>query len=290
MNGKRLFTFALCLLLLLSTLSPIAATAGIERGIYDAGGFAGDSDWGGSSDSDWGSSSDSDWDSDGGGGDFSPFTLIILVIFVVIYFAAKSKGQNATPAQPANANIDKLTAKDPAFSAPKFLENVGNMYVQLQNAWQAKDFEPMRALMTDGLYNQFTRQLAPFIQNKQTNHVDRITVLSTNIIGYRTDDQYDILTVRLQTRIVDYVTDDQTGQILRGSNTKELFMTYDWTLTRAKDMQTLSGDTMSHVNCPNCGAPLEVKQSAKCEYCDTVVSLTGHDWTISGIKGVSQRS
>lgn len=237
------------LLSLLSLFVALAIAAMLPlTGLADAGNFSGDSDYGGS---DW-SSSDSDWDSDfsyssssssssssGGGG--SLIGLVILVVIVVIILRARggrgggkptggpgtSTGPAPMPPSEIDSGLAKLKAQDPGFSREAFLERVSNMYVQLQEAWEAKRWEPIRIMMTDALYNQFKRQLDEYIRNNQTNHVDRIAVLSAEMTGYRQDEVNDIIKVLLKTRIVDYVVNDADGSLVSGDRSREKFMTYE---------------------------------------------------------------
>ena len=290
--------------------------------LADAGNFSGGSDWGGggsswSSGSDWGSSSSwdsgSSWSSgstyDSGssssigtlgalgclGGNLFTIVIIIIVVVVVLrYLRSKGQGggQNVYTAalEEPGLPIETLKEKDPNFNEQALLEKVGNQYIQMQDAWQDKHWEPMRAIMTDALYNQMARQLQTLIDAKQTNHVDRIAVLETRIVRYAVEGDNDVLVVRLSTRITDYTTDDRTGAIVSGSNTRELFMVYDWKLMRQKDKKTLAQPTVTQISCPNCGAPLDINHTGKCPYCGTVVTLSDHDWALSAIKGISQRT
>ena len=148
----------------------------------------------------------------------------------------------------------------------------------------------MRAFLTDALYSQMARQLDELKEQGLTNHVDRIAVLDAFISRYCQEGDDDVLIVRLSTRICDYTVRDDTGELVRGSRTRELFMTYDWKLTRSASVRTDEGGGMRSVSCPNCGAPLSVRESGRCEYCGTVVTLSEHDWALAAITGVSQRS
>ena len=186
--------------------------------------------------------------------------------------------------------LDTLKQKDPNFNEQALLEKVGNQYIQMQNAWQNKDWEPMRAIMTDALYNQMARQLQALIDAKQTNYVERIAVLETRIVRYAVEGDNDVLVVRLSTRITDYTKDDRTDEIVSGSTTRELFMVYDWKLIRQKDKLTLNQPSVTQISCPNCGAPLDINHTGKCPYCGTIVTLSDHDWALSVIKGISQRT
>lgn len=186
--------------------------------------------------------------------------------------------------------LSPLRQRDPGFTRQAFAKRVGEMYVQMQQAWQAKQWAPMRALMTDALFSQFNRQMQEYINRHRTNYVEGIRVLSVEITDYRQDAVNDVLTVLLETRIIDYVTDDDTGALISGSRDKELFMTYEWTLVRSKLAKTRRADEAEWTQCPNCGAPVSLSQSGQCEYCGSVLTSGAYDWVVSAIRGISQRS
>ena len=83
---------------------------------------------------------------------------------------------------------------------------------------------------------------------------------------------------------------NQQQAVIGGSQSRELFMVYDWKLTRQKDKKTLTQPSVTQISCPNCGAPLNINHTGKCPYCGTVVTLSDHDWALSVIKGISQRT
>ena len=70
----------------------------------------------------------------------------------------------------------------------------------------------------------------------------------------------------------------------------EKFMTYEWDLSRPTGTVTEQAGEVTERHCPNCGAPLSVNESAKCPYCDTVLTFQDHDWTIYAVKGIAQRT
>lgn len=282
--------------------------------LADAGGFSGDSDYGGgggwdSGGSDWGS--DSDWGSGGGifflgggGGDggFPVWLIVIIVIVVIIALRSRRGGggggaargggaPGATLSRPEGENIgvDGIRKNDPGFSEQLFLEDVANRYVKLQNAWTAQDWEPMRMLMTDALYAQFERQLNAMKLKGHVNHVDRIAVLGTRILGCWQDAAKQTITVELRTRIVDY-TVDASGKVVQGNPNRELFMGYEWTMIRSRDAKTETFEGERRTVCPACGAPVLLNASNRCEYCGSLLSASEHGWVISAIRGLYQRS
>ena len=288
-------------------------------GNTDFGDFGGDDDYGGSWDSgsswdddddDWGSSwgSSSSGSSGGsggggsGGGGGSLLGAIIIFIIVVLVIRNKNKKEAANTkkkqgppppgAMPTTGlqPISDLQSWDPAFSAADVTQRLSNLYVQMQNCWSAKDITPLRGDFTDQQFAQYDRQLQRYRSEGRTTIFDRITVLGVELQGVKRNEQHEFLVAKLRTRIVSYIVDDKTGAVVSGSKTAEKFMEYEWTLLRNRGKQTVAKTADEALNCPNCGAPLNINHSAMCEYCHTVITRADYDWVISDIKGLSQRT
>ena len=169
-----------------------------------------------------------------------------------------------------------------------FKEQLSNLYFKMQDCCMKRDVEPIRPYFADALWQQFDRQVKQLKAMHRTNYVERIAVLGTRIVGYHADKVNDNLVIELRTRITDYTVNDATGAVISGSKTAEKFMTYEWTLIRSVDKATGDKEDMSDPHCPNCGAPIAINHSAKCEYCGQVLTVDDYDWTISAIRGISQ--
>lgn len=233
---------------------------------------------------------------------------IIAVVFIAIAIFVGIKGKRKvkpqkplnTPAyrpdgaQPTDVNTLRSMSEyftiDPQFSETEFNEKLANLYVQFQNAWQAKNLDSLRPYLSDAYFATVDRQLDNYRRASQTNRIERIAVLGVSLSGWKQERGQDIMVARLRTRIVDYVTDDRTGQIVRGSNTAEKFMEYEWTLSRNSGMKTGAEQGMTVHNCPNCGAVLNINKTAKCEYCGSIVTVDSNDWVVTGIKGIAQKT
>ena len=243
------------------------------------------------------SSSDSDDYSSTDGSDILIIVVIVVIVFgipIIKALLSKNKKKVVAPgALPTDVStlkpVDAYNSLDPAFSQADFKEEISNMYIRFQNAWQNKKLEEIRPDLSDDFYAQLDRQLDNYRKNRQTNRIERISVLGVELLGWKQENGNDIMVAKLQTRIVDYVVDDATGNVIRGSNTAEKFMTYEWSLIRTSGRQTGSA-TANATNCPNCGAPLNLNKSAKCEYCGSIIETDDFDWVLSGIKGLSQRT
>ena len=272
----------------------------------DFGDFSGDSDFGGGWDS------GGDWDSGGWDDDYSYSGgsssgsldigslgfIIIIVIVVIIIGSSRSSGSSSrgsqtpyrAPQQTNLRNINDYQQIDPSFAPSEFKEKLSNLYVRFQNQWQAKDLSPLRPYLTDAYFSQMDRQLNNYRLNRQTNCIERIAVLSVELLGWKQESGMDVMVARINTRIVDYVKDDRTGNIIRGSNTREKFMTYEWSLVRSTGVQTSRSTGTTSQTCPYCGANVDINQSAVCEYCGSVLHTDTFDWAVSNIRAISQRT
>lgn len=291
--------------------------------MWDAGDFSGDSDydfdydsgsdWGDDSDWDW--DDDSDWDDDdnyyyygdpgngGGGGQSSPgnnliygATWAVIIGATVIPMIRRRRknpvtGETQVVEKPKDLQpIETYKELDPGFEMAEFQARLSNLYVQLQNCWTAKDLSPMRPYMTDMVYEQFERQLSRYKKEHITNRVENISVLAVELLGFTQTGGEDHIVAKLRTRINDYVVKDGTEEVVKGDPKKEKFMTYEWTLSRTSGLTTGHSQEMQSVNCPNCGAPLSINETAKCPYCGTVVTVPNTDFVISSIRGLKQQT
>ena len=294
---RRLFVLALCACLVLLAVLPAGADFGDYSGDSD---FGDSSDWS-SSDSSWNSSDsyyDSDYSSDSSVGSL-PIWVIVVIIVVAIAFAntGSKKKKKATGSvswsAAANRKLKPMTEYqqlDENFDETELTSKLSNLYVQMQDCWQKKDISPIRPYCTDAFFTQMDNQLQRKKQQGQTNYIERIAVLSVNFRGWCQEGGNDVLVARLNTRIVDYTLDDKTGNLVSGSKDKEKFMVYEWDLVRTTGAKTEKDKPMQTVNCPNCGAPVEINASAKCPYCGSVITLEEHGFALNAIRAISQET
>ncbi len=281
----------------------------------DAGGFAGGTSYGGGGggggssytggSSHTYSSGGSHSYSSSSSGDLDWIDVVIaLIIFLVIigsgFVPSKKKGKSSSNRrqQPAGASktpdsklqpISALQARDPQFSAAAVEETIANVYVRMQQAWTAGNFEPMRPYFSNTLFSQFSNQLAGLTKQGKVNHVDNIAVLECAVRGWYETNGFEYLVLKVRTRITDY-TVDKSGNVVGGFTDAESYMEYEYTLERPAGTLTTEQTAQTEAGeCPNCGAPINLAQSAKCEYCGSVIESKRFTWVISIIKGISQR-
>lgn len=310
---KKIFSL---LLAFASALIMSISAAAFDANDYD---YGGGSDWGGSSDwgsSDWGdddyfySGSTGSSDGSGGGGIGVGTIIVVIIILVVIMKNSKSRnnsngggnppttgmGGGVRPAnggQGMNVNVpdrtaqieDIIRANDPNFTADDFTSFAKNVYIDIQNAWCARDLSTVRPVMHTNLYNTTDKQIQSKIQQKVIYHYESIAINTAYLTSYVQDRQFEYLTVYLNARFIDYQTNEETGQIIRGDKNTRWDFRYKMKFMRSigvltKDATADNGGGTGH-NCPNCGAPIEISSSGKCPYCDSVVTTGLYSWVLS---------
>ena len=285
-------------------------------GHADFGDYSGDSDWGSWDDYDYDydydydddydydyDDDDGDYDSDGGDATFGELLLTVGVLGGVVYGAVRLGGKqtptkdNGKPVtKPPMLPISAYSAYDPGFDEEAFKQKLADLWLRMQAAWTAKNIEPLRADLSAPYFAQAQRQLDAHIAAHHTNRVEEPTVLSVVLKGFRRENGTDVISAEIRTKFIDYTTDDETGNVISGDENAMKYMRYEWELIRSADRKSaadrktdaVSGDGLSTVTCPNCGAEVKINESAKCEACGTFITLGTHDFVLNKVSTVAQ--
>ena len=316
MKKKKILGLILIIVMIftINTIS-FADVGSFDR--YDSGG----SDWSSSSwDSDW----DSDWSSSSWDSDYSSSSngdvgfliglllgntpgRIILVIIIIMIIYARIKGVkgprnipyynvnrpvnrrvNTTPVvdvSRSHIHADIIKQFDQNFSEEKMLAFAKDLFVKLQNAWTARDWEPMRTFETESLFEQHKEQVQGYIDTNRINVMDRISVNYATIYDFRQEGDRDILDIALKSTMKDYIIDATTKELLEGSKTQDRTTVYKMTFERKTGVLTPEGtEKIKTTNCPNCGAPTEITSAGKCDYCGSVITTGANTWVLSNLE------
>ena len=293
---RRLLLLMLCLSVLLLLALPCSADFGDFSGSSDYDYGSSDSSYDYDSDSD--SSSSSSEESGGSGRGIFGLSVICVGIWILIEYAKKKRKANRrgtvqSTQSTATCNLTPMSSYrglDPGYREDDLTAKISNLYVQMQNAWTQKDIMVIRPHCTDRFYTQMDRQLEQKRQRHETNYVERIAVLGVTLDGFVQTGGNDVIYATVRTRIIDYTLNDDTGKLVCGSRTQEKFMTYEWELVRQSGVTTQAEAGQKTVNCPNCGAPVELNASAKCLYCGSIITAESQTFVLNGIRGISQKT
>ena len=303
-KSKKLFLIIISFIIMLQIHTVSLADVGsFDR--YDSGSSS-SSSWDSGSSSSWsshdydyGSSSSSSYDSDS---DLDGFTTIgVLVLFAIVFIYSYIKAKNLQKSQgnvyttpEVNASqtrilADEIKKIDPNFSEEKMLAWAKDLYVKLQNAWTARDWEPMRPFETESLFEQHKSQLQGYIDTNRINVVDRIAVNYATLYKFRQEGDRDILEIALKATKKDYIIDATTKEVLEGNKEQDRISVYKMTFERKTGVLTPEGTSkVKTTNCPNCGAPTEITSAGKCPYCGSVITTGNNTWVLSGLEPLNR--
>ncbi len=284
---KKIIAYTSILLVILGVFAFNFARVKADSGWdsdFDSGGWDSSDSW---------SSSDS-WDSDssysGGGGEGSAdfgtvlFIIIVIIIIFAVFGNKNNKGGGGTRpnATQGNRNINKTISEEQVkkyiadFNKDKFLDEAYDKFVKVQNSWSDFNYDALRKLLTDELYNTYHSQLVPLKAKKQKNEMNGFEKQNIDITDMKVDGDKISLTVALVVSFYDYVI-DKDEKVLRGTKDYKLTNSYNLTFISTINDKKEKDKKV----CPSCGAPLENDVSNKCPYCNSNIVFKHHDWVLS---------
>ena len=219
---------------------------------------------------------------------FWPVLVAVLIVILII------KRRKKYIAQVMNTEGTKLrTVKEyikayPSFSAARFRKGLSDLFGRYQNALCTKDPSGLRNEISSLLYAQLESEIKGYRRISQTYHADKLYISQDHILGWRNENDRDVMIVSLKTQFREYVTDDNTGEVVSGSKDHFRIKNYLLECARTAGVRNAgSANETASMTCPKCGADLELNQSTKCPYCGSMISSSDFDWILSSIKEVS---
>jgi hypothetical protein len=186
----------------------------------------------------------------------------------------------------------RIKEQDKDFDIEEFKAFAKTTFIKLQNAWTERDWEKVRVLESDKLFEQHKAQLQGYIDNNQINVIERIMVNEAHLYNFTQVQGKDTLTIDLKTRMADYIIDASTKKVIRGDKFKETYHIYRLTFVKTEKAKVPEGEEIEKkkekatktTNCPNCGAPTEITSTGRCPYCHSVITTKEYDWVLDNLE------
>ena len=186
----------------------------------------------------------------GGGGEDNPVLVLLgvgfmagMFIWSIIYSRQQKNKENLDYVFP-RSKIDPKAEKtrkllefiarvDQNFEANKLTAMVKEVFLKLQDCWQAREYEPMRPLMAPDLFSEHERQLAAMKRQHEINRMEGLRVDAVDLVHvrYMNDPAQREFTALITATMQDFYVDDRTGKILRGDTYAATFQEF-WTFHR----------------------------------------------------------
>lgn len=195
---------------------------------------------------------------------------------------------NAVPMDYTGKIIPTVRRVDYDFMAESFLTWANSVFITLQGALTARDWKRIVHLEKAELFEQHKRLIEGYIKNRQINVISNIRIDRSYLHKYERNPQYEYLTVYMATRMNHYIIDESTRRVVNGNPNVECNNNYLLTFMRKTGVRThkSTGESVSK-NCPNCGAPLRITNSGKCDYCNCIITTGDFDWVLAAIDAVT---
>lgn len=165
----------------------------------------------------------------------------------------------------------------PEFRWEAFDARVRQVAIGLQDAWTSQQWESVRPLETDGLFQMHRYWIDAYSRQHLRNLVDEYTILRADVVKINSDAFYEAITVRLWAQGRDH-TDSADGHIVAGSKALRRWSEY-WTFIRGR-----SGGGSEARSCPNCGAAMTAGATGICPSCGGKLTTGDFDWILSRIE------
>lgn len=132
------------------------------------------------------------------------------------------------------------------------------IYLAVQQAWMNFDYDALRVLVTDELFNTYQTQLQTLELKGQKNIMKDFVLLDWRLLSANEENSIRTFSIMLDVEFFDYIVDNQ-NKVVRGNKKEKVIMTYCLTFVESKE---------EDIKCPHCGAKIEEGKTI-CPYCKT---------------------
>lgn len=176
-------------------------------------------------------------------------------------------------------HLQSFNAAHPGFDWVAFQARVREIAVELQEAWTARDWERVRPLETDSLFQMHRYWIDAYRRQNLRNVVSDFRVPRIETVKIDSDAFYESVTVRIFAEGRDHTVDDD-GRVVAGSKTDLRRWSEYWTLVRSRGVDAGTQQR----SCPNCGARVAVGATGVCEFCGGKLTAGEFGWVLSRIE------
>lgn len=178
---------------------------------------------------------------------FILFGGITVLILIIVFRVARSKGSKTEnldfvygrrqidrKAEKTEKLLSFLARQDSSVTPTELRQRVESTFRKLQECWQAREYTPMKPLLSENLFAQHTAQLQGMVRNHEINRIDNLKVEHIDLVNVRyTEKQQDReFTALITASCQDYYVDDRNGAFLRGDKESARFQEF-WTFQHA---------------------------------------------------------
>lgn len=140
--------------------------------------------------------------------------------------------------------------------------------------------ESIRPFESNRLFNKHKAQLEEYIRLGRTDVMERVSVNRSYAVARTVTGDEERITVLLEAAFNNYIIETATKKVLQGDPEIRYQKRYLLAFVRTAGEKTAPAGESETIQCPHCGANVEVIRSGKCEYCGSIVYREAHDWVL----------
>ena len=176
----------------------------------------------------------------------------------------------------------KINSIMPTLDIVEIEESTYKIFYEVQIGWMNFDYDKLKELLSDELYNTYVMDLDVIKLKNQKNVMKDFELVYCELIDIKEENNNYIIKVQLEVKFYDYIEDISSHKVLRGTSKRKLDNTYILTFERTK-CET------KHSICPQCGAPVEGNATGICEFCKSKLVNDNYNWVMSKKEKIDQR-
>jgi predicted lipid-binding transport protein (Tim44 family) len=174
-----------------------------------------------------------------------------------------------------------LYRNDPDFNVINFTARVDDIFLKYQNSWIKKNLDEIRPYETAEMFDRHKKELQPFIDHRRTKVIADLIIIDTQIAAYSGNNVNVFLDVTIKARFKSFVINDDSYKVLDGSRSRIVNANYMARMVRKRGVQTRK--PIEVIQCPNCGADIDINNLGRCEHCGGELTMEQYDWTLAGV-------
>ena len=182
--------------------------------------------------------------------------------------------------------LGQIQAADPAFDLELFKRHAAETFIDVKQALEARDLTPILDLLSDRVFDELSQDIATLLARDAVQHYDGLVPSQVMVAAADRGPQGDAITLRIQAIALSYLGPAEArGGTAGGPGAFTEF----WTFSRPADA---ASPVSPRLECPTCGAPIDVDTGRICRYCKTLLpppeQQTG--WTVVAITPAAQNA
>jgi len=202
------------------------------------------------------------------------FTLVPLVLILSnVKLPIKHK-------QITQDEVDKVIQN---FDIEEFNFKAYQMFYDVQIAWMEFDYDKLKELLTDELYNTYYMQLETLKIKNQKNTMKDFELIDSKLVDLKEENDKYIAQVVLNVKFFDYIEDIKTNRVLRGTSRTKVDNTYILTFIKTKK------ESNNENICPQCGSSVKGNSTGICKYCKSKLINQTYDWVMAKKEIIKQK-